>query len=89
MEELTSRQEQILNYIVVYFRKTFHFPTWREIGNEHNIRSTNGVHDHLMRLKTKGWVEIGANKNRGIFLTEKTKRRYSLYFIEEGEVPNG
>lgn len=89
MKELTARQEQVLNYIVKYFRKTFHFPTYREIGNKMGMRSTNAVHDHLMRLQAKGWIKVGDNVDRGIFPTEKTKRRYSLYFIEEGAVPNG
>ena len=50
MEELTGRQREILHFIVRQTEERGFPPTIREIGEEMDIRSTNGVNDHLMAL---------------------------------------
>ena len=50
MEELTGRQREILHFIVRQTEERGFPPTIREIGEEMEIRSTNGVNDHLKAL---------------------------------------
>jgi SOS-response transcriptional repressor LexA len=52
MLRLTHRQAQVLDYIE---REPIP-PTLREIGRELDIKSTNGVNDHLRALERKGRI---------------------------------
>ena len=51
MEELTERQREILSFIVKETETRGFPPTIREIGEQMDIRSTNGVNDHLKALE--------------------------------------
>ena len=64
MEELTNRQEEILDTIKKYIAKNGYPPTVREIGALLNLSSPATTHFHLNRLEKKGYIEI-ANR-RGI-----------------------
>ena len=70
MEELTGRQREILQFIVKETEERGYPPTIREIGEEMDIRSTNGVNDHLKALERKGYIEMLPGASRGIRLTE-------------------
>jgi repressor LexA len=65
--KLTPRQKQILDFIEEFIDTRGIPPTLREIGSHFNIRSTNGVNDHLEALKKKGYLERGFMKSRALF----------------------
>ena len=56
MKPLTKRQRQILDFISDYICEHGYAPTIREIGAEMNIKSTNGVSEHIETLTRKGYL---------------------------------
>lgn len=60
-DPLTPRQTEILSLVARTIAVQRFPPTIREIGAAFNIRSTNGVSDHLRALQRKGmlWSEDG------------------------------
>ena len=73
MEELTERQTQILNFIVRETEDRGFPPTIREIGEEMQIRSTNGVNDHLKALERKGYLTRGEQQSRSLVPTKRAR----------------
>jgi repressor LexA len=70
MRKITTRQQEIYNYVqkVIHLRKLP--PTIREIGDEFGIKSTNGVRDALTALARKGFIKKISNRARGIELLD-------------------
>jgi repressor LexA len=66
LEELTDRQQEILDYIRRHIDENGYPPTVREIGSAFGIRSTNGVADHLKSLERKGYLARGSLKSRAL-----------------------
>jgi repressor LexA len=66
VQELTSRQQQILDFITKRIQEQGYPPTIREIGEEMGIRSTNGVNDHLKALERKGYLLREGLKSRAL-----------------------
>ena len=74
MEDLSPRQRDVLDFISAAIAQRGLPPTYREIGDALNIRSTNGVADHVKALIRKGYVkkltgEADAGLARGLQLT--------------------
>ncbi|HEY3445950.1 MAG TPA: transcriptional repressor LexA [Myxococcales bacterium] len=69
MDELTDRQKEILRYIARTTEERGFPPTIREIGGEFEIKSTNGVNDHLKALERKGYLSRGEQKSRSLVPT--------------------
>lgn len=67
---ITKRQQAILNFIMESIRDNGYPPTIAEICEKFDIKSTNGVNDHLVALERKGYIER-TNKARDIRLTDK------------------
>src|SRR2546427_13221549 len=65
-EPLTERQEKILSFIKKSIVDQGYPPTIREIGEHFNIRSTNGVNDHLKALEKKGHLRREDLKSRAM-----------------------
>lgn len=68
----TDRQIEVLREVAA-FRDAFGAsPTVRELGEALDIRSTNGVKDHLVALERKGLLHypLGRGKARGMMPTE-------------------
>lgn len=66
MTELTARQQQVLDIVVAHIEEHGYPPTLRAIGNALGIRSTHGVHCHLVSLQRKGRIVIDPMLSRGI-----------------------
>lgn len=67
LPDLTDRQREILDFIRFFIASRGYPPTVREIGAEFDIRSTNGVADHLASLERKGYLHRGVGaKSRAI-----------------------
>ena len=72
-KELTSRQEEILEYIKKYSKENRMPPTVREIGNHFEISSTNGVRSILAALIKKGYINRSPRLSRGIEVIDSDK----------------
>lgn len=68
MLKLTSRQEQILDYIKEYLQQTGFPPTRSDIAQEMGFKSPNAAEDHLRALARKGAIEMIPGTSRGIRL---------------------
>ena len=83
-KELTSRQREVLDFILESIRDRGYPPTILEICEAFGISSTNGANDHLLALERKGYIER-LPKARGIHVTETAAP--GLYRSEVGVLP--
>ncbi len=65
-ELLTSRQQDVLEFIRSRMQDTHRPPTVREIGEHFQIRSTNGVRAILLALERKGHLQRSPRLSRGL-----------------------
>lgn len=70
-KELTARQREIYEFIRSEILRKGCPPTYREIGEQFGIRSTNGVKRSLDALFKKGYLERKPMVSRGLELMEK------------------
>lgn len=66
MHALTKRQQQILDFIQQFSADAGFPPTAAEIAEAMQVRSVNGIRDHLQALARKGAIELIPNASRGI-----------------------
>lgn len=66
MEELTARQQEILNYIKKEVQKKGYPPSVREIGEAVGLSSSSSVHAHLEKLEEMGYLRRDPTKPRAI-----------------------
>lgn len=73
MEELTARQQEILDYIKKEVQKKGYPPSVREIGEAVGLSSSSSVHAHLEKLEEMGYLRRDPTKPRAIeVLTDDT-----------------
>jgi repressor LexA len=72
---LTDRQQLVYEFIRDKIINRGYGPTVREIGEQMEIKSPNGVMCHLRALERKGMIKRDANKSRAIELTESVPNR--------------
>jgi repressor LexA len=70
LEALTSRQREIYQFIRGKIQGRGYGPTVREIGNQFEIKSPNGVMCHLKALQKKGLIHREPNMSRAIQLLD-------------------
>lgn len=75
-QNLSKRQQRMLDYIWEYIRDAGRPPTIREIGTAADISSTSVVNYNLTKLSEKGYVRRDAEVSRGLRLTEKARMLY-------------
>lgn len=68
MDELTSRQREILSYIKREVLSKGYPPSVREIGQAVGLSSSSTVHGHLGKLEEKGYIRRDPTKPRAIEL---------------------
>ncbi len=68
MQELTARQQQVLDVIRHNIRATGYPPTRADIARELGFKSANAAEEHLKALARKGAIEIIPGTSRGIRL---------------------
>ncbi|KUO52229.1 MAG: hypothetical protein APF76_04095 [Desulfitibacter sp. BRH_c19] len=66
LEDLTSRQIQILNFIKTEILGKGYPPSVREIGKAVGLSSSSTVHAHLFQLEKKGYIRKDPTKPRAI-----------------------
>jgi repressor LexA len=69
MRDLTSRQQEILQFIRGRIEATGLPPTRAEIAQEFGFRSPNAAEEHIKVLARKGVLELLPGASRGIRLT--------------------
>ncbi|HZZ84511.1 MAG TPA: transcriptional repressor LexA [Anaeromyxobacteraceae bacterium] len=74
MNGLTDRQLEVLRYIARQIQAHGYPPTIREIGEALEIRSTNGVNDHLKALERKGFLTRDRVKSRALIPTSSARQ---------------
>lgn len=72
LDALTPRQREIYEFIRGKIQGRGYGPTVREIGNQFEIKSPNGVMCHLKALQKKGLIHREANQSRAIELLQDT-----------------
>jgi len=73
MTGLTDRQLEVLRFIAREIEDRGYPPTIREIGEALDIRSTNGVNDHLKALERKGYLARDPVKSRALIPSERAR----------------
>jgi repressor LexA len=73
MHGLTERQMEVLRFIARQIDDAGYPPTIREIGEALDIRSTNGVNDHLKALERKGYLTRDPAKSRALIPTSAAR----------------
>ena len=73
MTGLTDRQLEVLRFIARQIEENGYPPTIREIGEALEIRSTNGVNDHLKALERKGFLTRDPVKSRALIPTSAAR----------------
>jgi repressor LexA len=73
MTALTERQLEVLRFIARQIDEAGYPPTIREIGEALDIRSTNGVNDHLKALERKGFLTRDPVKSRALIPTSAAR----------------
>ena len=73
MEKLTSKQNNVLDYLKQFLAKKGYPPTVREICAALNLSSPATVHAHLNTLEEKGYISKSNSKNRAIELLVKNE----------------
>jgi repressor LexA len=73
MNGLTDRQLEVLRFIARQIEDAGYPPTIREIGEALDIRSTNGVNDHLKALERKGFLTRDPVKSRALIPTDQAR----------------
>ncbi len=70
-QQLTERQQQVLDLIRRHSEETGYPPTRADIARELGFRSANAAEEHLKALARKGAIEMIAGASRGIRLIEE------------------
>ena len=78
---LTKRQREIFEFLKDKIVNRGYGPTVREIGEQFQIRSPNGVMCHLKALEKKGLIRRESNMSRAICLAESSARKMALPLV--------
>jgi repressor LexA len=76
-EQLSSKQQQILNYIRQALVDNGYPPAVREICNAVGLKSTSSVHSHLETLEKKGYIRRDKTKPRAIEILDHEQNIYT------------
>lgn len=70
MQALTTRQQQILDWIRAYIERTGMPPTRADLSRGMGFKSPNAAEEHLRTLERKGAIALLPGASRGIRLME-------------------
>ena len=86
-DQLTERQREVYDFIRDKIQNRGYGPTVREIGEQFDIASPNGVMCHLKALEKKGLITREPNMSRAIQLAAEPIHEYGLPLV--GQVAAG
>jgi repressor LexA len=73
MEQLTARQQEVLDFVTEYINERGYAPSLREIGKKISVSGTLGVMKHLEALERKGHLRRQEGSSRGITLAGQSQ----------------
>ena len=73
MEQLTTRQKEVLEIVTQYITEYGYPPSLREIGKKLAVTGTLGVMKHLEALEKKGYLRRQEGSPRGISLCNQAQ----------------
>ena len=73
MEQLTKRQQEVLEIVTAYINEYGYGPSLREIGKKLGVSGTLGVMKHLEALDKKGYLRRQEGSPRGISLANQAQ----------------
>jgi repressor LexA len=73
MEQLTARQQEVLEIVTRHINEHGFGPSLREIGRELGVSGTLGVIKHLEALEKKGYLRRQEGSTRGISLPNQAQ----------------
>ncbi len=92
-EQLTDRQNKILDYIRYVTRVRSYPPSVREIGEAVGLSSSSTVHNHLNQLERRGLIKRDPSKSRTVQLVQDAEvdhqRRNAISVPVVGNVAAG
>ena len=92
-EQLTERQNKILDYIRYVTRVRSYPPSVREIGEAVGLSSSSTVHNHLNQLERRGLIKRDPSKSRTVQLVQDAgvdaQRRNAISVPVVGSVAAG
>ena len=92
-EQLTERQNKILDYIRYVTKIRSYPPSVREIGEAVGLSSSSTVHNHLNQLERRGLIKRDPSKSRTVQLVQDvavdTQRRNAISVPIVGNVAAG
>src|SRR5438105_6955453 len=91
-DQLTERQNKILDYIRYVTKVRNYPPSVREIGEAVGLSSSSTVHNHLNQLERRGLIRRDPSKSRTVQLVEgghEEKRRSAVAVPLVGHVAAG
>lgn len=68
MPDLTTRQQQVYDFIVAYSGRHGYPPTLQEIARHLDVSGNLGIMRHLAALEKKGYIRRNSGTSRGIVL---------------------
>lgn len=71
---LYPRERQLLDFITQFITRYGYAPTLKEIGEAMNIRSPATVHEHVDRLRQKGFIRKLDGTARGLEIVQENYR---------------
>src|SRR6186997_56455 len=80
-DQLTDRQKDVYDFIRDKIRNRGYGPTVREIGEQFQISSPNGVMCHLKALEKKGLITREPNMSRAIQLAQEPASERGLPLV--------
>lgn len=87
MNELTSRQQEILQFLKAWIAENGMPPTRAEMCAALGFRSPNAAEEHLRTLERKGVIEMLAGSSRGIRIRDGGAMGTEAANDEEGGLP--
>jgi len=78
MENLTQRQQQVLDFISQFIEANGAPPTLREISGHIGTSGTVTALHHIEAIEKKGYLRRREGRSRGIVLTGRTERSNAL-----------
>lgn len=74
---MTSKQEEVLGFILTFFREAGFPPTVREVAGRFTC-SVKGAYDHILALEKKGIIKRDKKRSRSILIDPRIVQNYLM-----------
>lgn len=81
MEDLTRRQNEVLEYLKDYINENGYAPCVRDICQALDLKSTSTAHAHLTKLERKGYISRDPAKPRTIMILDGSAQKQRMVAV--------